>query len=222
MLSRIYILIFILTTGLFAQASQGNTANSSVEKKPHASASADTSIPKGNYLNSVNQNLATLEKGIVEKIATLEKLQARAAELNNNLKKKVTINDEVPNLIKSESREIVTSRLIEFTFEGEKAKEVKVVSKKKNLANDMHSVVRTLTFAPVNLDTIKIKIDRFESKTKGIDEIEKYTDMPLEEKIVAIKAIDLVLFNTIFRFDTLIQKAEVTNLENIKNNLTEL
>ncbi|MBK8395234.1 MAG: hypothetical protein IPL26_08315 [Leptospiraceae bacterium] len=223
MLSRIYTLIFIFTTvSVFAQAPAGNTANSSTGKAPHAASKDDTSIPKGNYLNSVNQNLTTLEKGIVEKIATLEKLQARAAELNSNLKQKVTINDEVPNLVKRGGSDIVTSRHIEFTFEGEKAKELKVVSKKKNLSNDLHSVVRTLTFTPVNLESIKIKVVRFDSVTKGVSEIEDYNSMPLEAKIVALKAIDLVLYNTIFRFDTLIQRAEVSKLENTRNNLTEL
>ena len=79
-----------------------------------------------------------------------------------------------------------------------------------------------MTFTPVNLESIKIKVVRFDSVTKGVSEIEDYNSMPLEAKIVALKAIDLVLYNTIFRFDTLIQRAEVSKLENTRNNLTEL
>jgi hypothetical protein len=220
MLSRTYILITIFTSSLlFAQAS---ITNSSGQKPPHSSSASDTSIPKGNYLDAVNKNISLLEKNIADKIANLEKLQTKAAELKADMKEKVTIADEVPAMAKDGNVQIVTSRHIQFTFQANKAKELKIVSSKKNLRYDLHSVVRTLTFTPGDLSSIKIKVDRFDSRTFGIAEIEDYNSMPLESKIVALKAIDLVLYNTIFRFDTLIQRAEVTKLENGRSNLSEL
>ena len=223
MLSRTFIILSFFTASLvFAQASQGNTANSSPEKIPHSTAKEDTSIPKGLYLNGVNQNLSNLEKSISEKISKLEKLQAKAAELDKSFKEKIIIADEVPALERASNPLIVTSRHIEFTFQTEKAKEVRVVSRKKNLNNDLHSVVRILTFAPGNLSSIKVTVNRFDSRVKQISEIQEFDSMPLEGKIVALKAIDNVLYNAIFRFDTAIQRAEVSKLEHTKDNLSEL
>lgn len=220
MLSRTFIILSFFTASLvFAQASQGN---SSPEKSPQLAAKEDTSIPKGLYLNGVNQNLSNLEKSISEKISKLEKLQAKAAELDKSFKEKIIIADEVPTLERASNPLIVTSRHIEFTFQTEKAKELRVVSRKKNLNNDLHSVVRTLTFTPGNISSIKIIVNRFDSRIKQISEIQEFDSMPLEGKIIALKAIDNVLYNAIFRFDTAIQRAEVSKLEHTKDNLSEL
>lgn len=220
MLSKIFILLsFLLMSGLYAQAPQGN---SSPEKTPQTRLKEDTSIPKGNYLSGVNQSLSNLEKSIAEKVAKLEILQAKAAELDKSFKEKIIIADEVPALERNSNPLIVTSRHIEFTFQAEKAKELKVVSRKKNLNNDLHSVVRVLTFTPGNISSIKVTVNRFDSRIKQISEIQDFDSMPLEGKIIALRAIDTVLYNAIFRFDTAIQRAEVSKLEHTKDNLSEL
>ena len=117
---------------------------------------------------------------------------------------------------------IVSASHIEFSFKEEKTKEVKIVSSKKRLSNDLHSVVRTLTFAPGDFASIKIKVDQFDSKMKGVDMIENYNNMAPEVKLVALKAIDLVITNTIFRMDSYLQKGETDKQENTKTHLTEL
>lgn len=208
---------------LLAQ-SPGSSSNSSSRKEPQSSQSSELSAPapKGNYANGVNQNLVTLEKGITEKISRLEKLQSQLVELNKELKEKVTIPDEDPNITKDNGVFIVSSRRIEFTFKEEKTKEVKIVSSKKRLNNDLHSVVRTLTFTPGDFASIKISVDQFDSKMKGIGMVENYNNMAPDVKQVALKAIDLVLFNAIYRFDSYLQKGETNKHDNTKTHLTEL
>jgi hypothetical protein len=181
-----------------------------------------TSKPVGNYAIGVNQRLSELENRIKEKISNLEKLQSKASELNKGLKERVFIADEVPAMAQDGTVQIVNSRRIEFTFQADKAIELKIISSKKNIKNDLHSVVRTLTFTPTDFSSIKIKVDKFDSQTKGVPEIKEYGKMQSDAKLAALKVIDLVLFNTIFRFDTLIQKAENDSLDNTKKNLEEL
>ncbi len=226
MLSRIYILITILTTTAILAQSPGSSSNSSARKEPQSSSqgNSELAIPaaNGNYANGVNQNLNTLEKSITEKISRLEKLQAQVAGINKELKEKVSLPDEVPNIAKENGVLIVSARHIEFTFKEEKTKEVKIVSSKKRLNNDLHSVVRTLTFTPGDFASIKLKVDQFDSKMKGIGMVESYNTMAPDVKLIALKAIDLVLFNTIYRFDSYIQKGDTTKQENTKSHLTEL
>jgi septal ring factor EnvC (AmiA/AmiB activator) len=226
MLSRIYFLITILTTTAILAQSPGSSSNSSARKEPQSSSqgSSELAIPpaNGNYANGVNQNLATLEKSITEKITRLDKLQTQVASLNKDLKEKITLPDEVPNTVKDNGNLIVSARHIEFTFKEEKTKEVKIVSSKKRLSNDLHSVVRTLTFTPGDFASIKIKVDQFDSKMKGVPFVENYNNMNPDVKLMALKAIDLVLFNTIYRFDSYIQKGDTSKQENTKSHLTEL
>jgi NAD-dependent DNA ligase len=101
-------------------------------------------------------------------------------------------------------------------------KEVKIISSKRNLKNDLNSVIRTLTFEPANFSEIKISVDRFESKVKGFPQVESYKDMPSEAKIHVIKLIDDILVNAIFRFDTFVQKSKEGKLEATINNVKEL
>ncbi|HRG44846.1 MAG TPA: hypothetical protein PLX69_12300 [Leptospiraceae bacterium] len=224
MLSRITILIYIFSTGLLLAQSPGSSSNSSARKEPQSSQGSELVTPpaNSNHTNGVYQNLSSLEKSITEKISRLEKLQAKVAEINKNLKEKVSIPDEAPNITKDNGVLIVSARHIEFSFKEEKTKEVKIVSSKKRLNNDLHSVVRTLTFTPGDFASIKIKVDQFDSKMKGVDMIENYNNMAPEVKLVALKAIDLVITNTIFRMDSYLQKGETDKQENTKTHLTEL
>jgi hypothetical protein len=52
-------------------------------------------------------------------------------KINKNLKEKITIPDEAPNIAKESGILIVSARHIEFSFKEEKTKEVKIVSSKK-------------------------------------------------------------------------------------------
>lgn len=225
MLSRIYILIFIFSTSLVLAQSPGSSSNSSARKDPQPSQSIETtnqSAPKGNFAYALSQNIQNLEKSIAEKISRLDQLQTRVAEINKDLKNKATIPEEEPNIIKESGNLIVSSRRIEFTFKEEKTKEVKIISSKKRMKDDLHSVVRTLTFNPGDFSSIKIKVDQFDSKMKEIPLVEDYNSMTPEVKQVALRAIDMVLFNTIYRFDNYIQKGETKKQASTKDHLTEL
>ena len=107
-------------------------------------------------MNGVNQSILNLEKSITEKISRLDQLHTKVAEINKELKDKVTIPEEEPNLTKESGNIIVSSRRIEFSFKEDKTK-VKIISNKNRLSNDLHSIVRTLTFTPGDFSSIKIK-----------------------------------------------------------------
>lgn len=225
MLSRIYILISIFSVSLVFAQSPGSSSNSSARKEPQSAQGSEMvipSAPKGNFANGVNQNILNLEKSITEKISRLDQLHTKVAEINKELKDKVTIPEEDPNLTKESGNVIVSSRRIEFTFKEDKTKEVKIISNKNRLNNDLHSIVRTLTFTPGDFSSIKIKVDQFDSKMKGVLLVEDYNSMAPEVKQIALRAIDLVLFNAIFRFDNYIQKGETKKQDNTKGHLTEL
>lgn len=211
-----FIFSLILTNAIYSQS------NPTSEKKPHPELAADDSFSNGAYATGLQSTISMHEKNVLKKIASLEKLQMKVAEINQSLLNKIVIKDEVPVLHQDTNPPIVSSRTIEISFQDHKVKEVKIISSKRNLKNDLNSVIRTLTFEPANFSEIKISVDRFESKVKGFPQVESYKDMPSEAKIHVIKLIDDILVNAIFRFDTFVQKSKEGKLEATINNVKEL
>jgi hypothetical protein len=190
--------------------------------KPHSNLSVDELIPNGEFLTGLNKHLSKMEKNIGEKIIQLEKLHTRITELNKNLKDKVSIAEEIPTLGYNGNIQQVTSRQVEFTFQSDKTKEIKIISRKMNMSNDLYSVIRTVTFNPEKIDSLKMKIDQFDSKINRLSEIEEYSNMPLEVKIEALKSIDSILLNAILRFEGIIHKNGMHKVDKGKKNFKEL
>lgn len=225
MLSRIYIIVSILTASMVFAQSPGSNSNTSRPQGAQKSEQGDAitgSPAKGNYANGVSQNIATLQKSINEKVDRLNKLQAQLADINKSLSNHVTIPEEEPNITKEEGVTVVSSRKIEFSFQGNSTSEVKIVSSKRRIKNDLHSVIRTLTFNPSDFNSIKIKVDQFDGKVKGVPFEESYNAMSPDVQLVALKAIDLVLFNTIYRYDNYLQKRQIDKQENTKSHINDL
>lgn len=216
----LYILLFLsLNSFVFSQA---NINNPTSEKKPHPELASDDSYNTGAYATGLQTSISNHEKEILAKIALIEKLQIKISELNKSIQNTVIINDESPVIAANSHLQIVSSRQLEFSFQNSKVKEIKITSSKRNLKNDLNSIIRILTFEPGNFSEIKIKVDRFESKIKGVSQVEAYHEMPPEARIHVIRLIDQVLLNTINRFETFIQKNKGERLENTINNVKEL
>lgn len=221
MFKKQIILFFVFTSLIYSQA---NISNSSSEQKtPHSNMLMDDLIPAGEYLNNLNKYLAKMEKLISERVAHLESLHSRISVIDKKLKDKLSIVEEVPNLTSEEGHaQIVSSREIEFTFQSDKTKQVKIVSRKMNMTNDLYSLVKTITFNPEKIDSLKIKVDQFNSKVESKTEVDEYNDLPLEVKIEALKAIDKILIHTINNFDAVIQKNRANKVTNGKHNFKDL
>lgn len=197
-------------------------ANSNSEKKPHPELAADDSFSTGAYATGLQTTISLYEKNVLTKITTLEKLHSKAVEINKSLLTRIIIKDEPPTIQQDATLNIVSSRQIEISFQDQKIKEIKVISSKRNLKNDLNSIIRVLSFEPANFGDIKIKVDRFESKVNGASQVETYKEMPSEAKIHVIKLIDEILVNAMYRFDTFIQKTKGGKLEATINNVKEL
>ena len=182
----------------------------------------DDLIPSGEYLNNLNKYLVKMEKLISERVNQLESLHTRISVIDKNLKDKLSIVEEVPNITAEGHTQIVSSREVEFSFQSDKTKQVKIISKKMNMTNDLYSLVKTITFNPEKIDSLKIKVDQFSSKVESKTEIDEYNDLPLEVKIEALKAIDKILIHTINNFDAVIQKNRVNKVTNGKHNFKDL
>jgi hypothetical protein len=165
-----------------------------------------------NYSKSFPVNIAILEKEILIKLSDIEKLQQQASEFNKDLQKEIFLISEnsVSGLGQAAT---ITAKYVEYIFEAGKTKEIKVVNRQKILKNDLHSITRTLSYTPGNSESIKITVDKFETKVKGNSEVEAYKDLTKESKLQALKAIDSALYATIFRLDSFIQKNEISKLE---------
>ena len=212
-------LFLSLTSIVFSQTI---TNNPNTEKKPHPELAADDAYHTGAYATGLQTTISIHEKEILTKIALIEKLHVKLSELNKTIQNKVIINDESPAIVTNSSIQIVSSRQLEFSFQNSKIKEFKIISSKRNLKNDLNSIIRVLTFEPNNFSDIKITVDRFESKIKGVSQVEAYSEMPPEARIHVIRLIDQVLLNTINRFETFIQKNKGEKLDNTINNVKEL
>ncbi len=217
---KIFFLLFIFSSNLLF--SQSTSLNSSSEMKPHSNLSVDELIPDGEFLTGLNKHLSKMEKSIADKIIQLEKLHLRITELNKNLKDKVSIAEEIPTLGYNGNIQQVTSRQVEFTFQSDKTKEIKIISRKMNMSNDLYSVIRTVTFFPEKIESLKMKIDQFDTKTNRSSEVEEYSNMPLEVKIEALKSVDNILLNAILRFEGIIQKNGMHKVDKGKKNFKEL
>ncbi|MBK9502546.1 MAG: hypothetical protein IPO06_24830 [Leptospiraceae bacterium] len=224
MLLRIYLVISVFSTGLlFAQAKISNPDRETigtVQQKSDAKAGA---VDNSASAKAVLQNIAILEKNIALKVADLERLQTEAAEFNPDMKKEIRIVYEKPtNPIPGPSKYLVY-RYVEYEFEGaNKVKEIRVISRHRSLTEDMHSIMRTVSFSPGNMDSIKVTVDKLETKAKGISEVGNYKDFAPEIKLQALKTIDLTLFNSIYRLDAFIQRNQITKNDKNRNQLEGL
>ncbi|HMV41762.1 MAG TPA: hypothetical protein PK079_16755 [Leptospiraceae bacterium] len=225
MLSRLFIIVYVFVASVVFAQSPGSSSNTSRPQGAQKSEQGDSvsgAPAKGNYANGLSQNIVTLQKSINDKVDKLNKLQVQLSEVNKSLGSHVTIPEEEPNIKKEEGVIVVSARRIEFTFQGNNTSEVKIISSKRRINNDLHSVVRTLTFNPGDFNSIKVKVDQFDSKMKGVPFEESYNAMSPDVQLVALKAIDLVLFNTIYRYDNYLQKRTIDKQENTKSHINEL
>jgi hypothetical protein len=223
MLLRIYLVISVFTTGiLFAQAKISNPDREtigSVQQKSDPKPNTDNSASA----KAVLQNIVTLEKNIALKVADLERLQVEASEFNPDMKKEIRIVYEKPTNPIPGPQKYLVYRYVEYEFEGSnKIKEIRVISRHRSLTDDMHSIMKTVTFVPGNMDSIKVTIDKLETKAKGISEVGNYKDFAPEVKLQALKTIDLTLFNSIYRLDGFIQKSQISKNEKNRNQLQGL
>jgi hypothetical protein len=226
MLLRIYLVISVFSTGLlFAQAKISNPDRETIGSVQQKS---DDKSDKATNSNSpsakaVIQNIAVLEKNIALKVADLERLQNEAAEFNPDMKKEIRIVYEKPtNPIPGPSKYLVY-RYVEFEMEGgNKIKEIRVISRHRSLTEDMNSIMKVVSFTPGNPDSIKVTVDKLETKAKGISEVGNYKDFAPEVKLQALKTIDNNLFNSIYRLDSFIQKNQISKNDKNKNQLQGL
>ena len=225
MLLRIYLVISVFFTGLlFAQTKISNSDRETI------GAVQQKGDSKSNYQNAttasekaVLQKLANLEKEITTKVSELEKLQSQAVEFNKNLAKEMFIISENATVPTSGHQKYIISRHVEYSFEGgNKIKEVRVVSRHKSLTNDINSIVKVISFVPGNLDSIKVTIDKLDTRVNGVSEVENYKDFAPEVKLHALKAIDTTLLTTIYRLDSFIQRSQITKNDKNKNQLEGL
>ena len=215
MLFRIYLLISIFAIGaIFAQANKAANSDREnigvVQKKGEEKASNSPSE------KAVIENIAKFEKSIAGKVDDLEKLQGQAIEFNKNLQKEIFIINEKADLPTPDHHKFLVSRHVEYSFEGgNKIKEMRLVSRHKSLTNDIYSIVKVVSFNPGNPDSIKVTIDRLDSKANGISEVENYKDFAPEVKLQALKTIDKTLLTTIYRLDGFVQRSQ--SVKNTKN-----
>lgn len=223
MLLRIYLVISVFSTGLlFAQAKISNPDREtigSVQQKSDPKANTENSLSA----KAVLQNLITMEKNIALKVVDLERLQSEAAEFNPDMKKEIRIVYEKPTHPIPGPQKYLVYRYVEYEFEGaNKIKEIRVISRHRSMTEDMHSIMKTVTFTPGNLESIKVTVDKLETKAKGISEVGNYKDFAPEVKLQALKTIDNNLFNSIYRLDSFIQKNQITKNDKNKNQLQGL
>jgi hypothetical protein len=224
MLLRIYLVISVFSTGLlFAQAKISNpdreTIGSVQQKGDEKTASTNSPSAK-----AVIQSISTMEKSIAMKVADLERLQNEAAEFNPDMKKEIRIVYEKPinNPIPGPQKYLVY-RYVEMEIEGgNKIKEIRVISRHRSLTEDMNSIMKVVSFTPGNTDSIKVTIDKLETKAKGVSEVGNYKDFAPEVKLQALKTIDNNLFNSIYRLDAFIQRSQITKNDKNKNQLQGL
>lgn len=225
MFLRLIFILIICNLGLLAQNSGpypnreggiGNTQSpNSAQPKPNSKEK------ESNYSKSILENIAIVEKQIASKVSDVERLQLEATEFNKDLQKEIfLINERSSYPVGAEG--LITAKYVEFVFEAGKTKEIKIVNRKKLLKNDLHSITRTLTYTPGNSESIKITVEQFDSKVKGITETEMYKDLVKESKLQALKAIDQALFATIFRLDSFIQKSQLSKIEKNRTQLEGL
>ena len=225
MLLRIYLVISVFFTGLlFAQTKTSNSDRETIgavqQKGDSKSSNATANTPSE---KAVLQKLANLEKEITIKVSELEKLQSQAVEFNKNLAKEMFIINEKARLPTNDYHKFLISHHVEYTFEGgNKIKEVRVVSRHKSLTDDVNSVIKVISFVPGNLDSIKVSVDKLDSRVLGTPDIENYKDFAPEVKLHALKAIDTTLLTTIYRLDSFIQRSQITKNDKNKNQLEGL
>jgi len=232
MLLRIYLIISVFGSGLlFAQTKISNSDRETIgavqqkgESKPANTANSSIGgVSGGASEKALLQKLTNLEKEITTKVSELEKLQSQAVEFNKNLAKEMFIINENASSPTSSHQKYLTSHHVEYTFEGgNKIKEVRVVSRHKSLTNDINSIVKVISFVPGNLDSIKVTIDKLDTRVNGVSEVENYKDFAPEVKLHALKAIDTTLLTTIYRLDSFIQRSQITKNEKNKNQLEGL
>ncbi|HMV44962.1 MAG TPA: hypothetical protein PLS71_12285 [Leptospiraceae bacterium] len=225
MLFKTYIVISIFTTGLlFAQNQIKNSDKGegigAVQQK------SDKPKPVANSASAkaMQDKIASLEKEIIVKISDIEKLQAEAVEFNPEMKKEIRIVYEQPkdHPIPGPQKYLVY-RYVEYEMDGgSKIKEIRVISKHRSLMEDMHSIVKVVSFKPNDMSSIKVTVDKLETKAKGIQEVVNYNDFAPEVKLQALKTIDTTLFNSIFRLDTFIQRNQLSKNDKNRNQLEGL
>ena len=218
----IFIAVFLYSIAISAQQSGpysakegGIGATQNPNSKTVVSPAKETNSTKAQ-----SQTIQALEKDIVQKLVDLEKLQYQASEYRDFSKEMFLINEKSTSAVGPEG--MLTAKYVEYTFEAGKTKEVRVVHRKKNLKNDLHSITRTLTYTPGNSESIKIIVDKFDTRVLGTSEVEAYKNLTTEAKLQALKAIDSALFSTIFRLDTYIQRNELSKIEKNRNQLEGL
>jgi hypothetical protein len=224
MFQKLLFILILFNLGLLAQNNSGpypnreggigNTQNpNSSQPKPNEKES--------NYTKSIQENIGIVEKQIALKLTDVERLQLEATEFNKELQKEIFLINESSSSPTGPDG-LIIAKYVEFVFEAGKTKEIKIVNRKKLLKNDLHSITRTLTYTPGNSESIKITVERFDSKVKGLTENEMYKDLVKESKLQALKAIDHALFATIFRLDSFIQRSQISKIEKNRTQLEGL
>ncbi len=221
-------LIFILTISSLSLMAQNSGPYPNKEGGIGNTQSSSSNQPKSNskekesnYTKSILENISIVEKQITSKLTDVERLQLEATEFNKELQKEIFLISESSSAAVG-AEGVITAKYVEFVFEAGKTKEIKIVNRKKILKNDLHSITRTLSYTPGNSESIKITVEQFDSKVKGINETEMYKDLVKESKLHALKAIDNALYATIFRLDSFIQKSQISKIEKNRTQLEGL
>ena len=211
------LIFFFMTTILYSQKLE---SRSSEKSQPHVDLLPESS-PEGNYSKSLKRNLQKLETEIAEKVNELEKLHKGIPEKKDEFNSKIFIPEEIPNSIYISNKENVSSREVELYFQSEKLNEVKITTKKMDMENDLYSTIKIITLNPYNLDSLKIKYLRFDSKTNLKPKMMHYKEMPIQVKIITLKFIREILKTNVFKFVAIIQKEETEKIIRGKEQINE-
>lgn len=225
MLFKTYIVISIFTTGLLLAQNQiknsdkGEGIGQVQQKGDKAKPIANTASAK-----AMQEKITALEKEIIAKVSDIEKLQAEAVEYNPDMKKEIRIVYEQPkdHPIPGPQKYLVY-RYVEYEMDGSnKIKQIRVISDHRSLLEDMLSIKRIVSFTPGDMSTMKITVNKLETKAKGIQEVANYNDFAPDVKLQALKTIDTTLFNSIYRLDAFIQRNQLSKNDKNRNQLEGL
>lgn len=189
----LFILVVFWVQGLLSQAQVGTSAT--VAKQP--ASSEDSGEALGVHDRNTMEVVKRYEDMITFRIGELEKLHSKLAKLDKKMEKKITIPSEI-NLDKHEGGHVYSvERYAEYSFDGDKVKDVRIIFKKKNIKNEAIFENKDLVFVPGQFQGIQVSTDKIETKSRNTKEMEYYREFTADAKLKTLKVIEGTVTNSV-------------------------
>lgn len=191
-------IFFLFAHSLFAEINE--SANT-----PKTNSTQDDDLSY--YEQSLVKALKKSEDTIMSYSLIIEKLHLKLSTYSDVFKEEIKIINEDHKTAFENNEKMSYLKFTRFIFDGDKLKEIQLISRKKFYTNEDWNEFKTLHFYPTDSRTSLMIVESTDSNTKKA--VNTFT---LESKVRLMRSLETIINNSIMRMDMLIKRMEAVKI----------